>query len=477
MDLSSLTKEECFAKLDLEISYLEKRLGALRNLRNSLPPIASLPNEILSKIFLISHNLTIEEDPSGVVLEPQGWRGNTRLTLTWVSQHWRQVSLSYPDLWTFVTNGHMEYIRTCLDRSKGHELTAVLFAPLEKHTRACLSAMHRIRSLSVNVYDTPDREAVDPDYVWERQSAPCLVCLSMVSIDILGQEGDAGTRFFSGVHPHLQHLTLSGCEYHWNSPLLSVSTLTTFRIIDPHTHLRVRDLMEYLRMMPSLVDCQIETELEGAANPPHLEVSQQLYLPNLRTLTLQQKPMANVLSLLSQLNIPNSSITTESYVNSEEELSHVFQLLEEYWSQTPYWRDEIIRHISVRRTKYANLVCISMEMPVEKDVRQFAMNLQSYSLGHSVLLNISRHFSSRRCQPRSVSLTCVPREAVYTFASLLSLRVLRLEKIEGLGDQDSMDCGPDNFFPQLKELEVDGKRYHSFREYFGSLEDVDSRSE
>ncbi|TFK68640.1 hypothetical protein BDN72DRAFT_736969, partial [Pluteus cervinus] len=74
-------------KIDAEITRLEGQIRSLRQLRNNFIPISRFPPEILSKVFLHCHNQD-QKSPT------------SRLTLSWVSRHWRNVALEYPALWT-----------------------------------------------------------------------------------------------------------------------------------------------------------------------------------------------------------------------------------------------------------------------------------------------------------------------------------------------------------------------------------------
>ncbi|TFK58522.1 hypothetical protein BDN72DRAFT_906661 [Pluteus cervinus] len=481
MDLSGLTNDESFAKIDSEISQLEKRLWTLRSLRNTLPPISCLPNEILMKIFLICHDFNLLGDPNEIVQER---RGKTRLTLSWVSHRWRSIALSFPDLWLFVTKGDVDYMRACIERSKGLHIAVDLLAPHSKHIQVCLAQMARICSLEISLSGTPSSENIDPDRVWE-QPAPHLVSLTLKHINIDGQDEQDKTPLFSAVHPRLQHLTIYNCEFRWNSPIVTALTLTTLHITDPDIRVELGALVEMLRAMTCLVNFKLDSCLMDVGGEPSLEVQgQQVQLPNLRTLMIWQRPAALLFALLSRLDVPNSSVIVETvtYRRSPEELDNIFQVLETYWHQTPYWAEEDIRHISLQYAESAFDLVISTSspvMPVREQSRQFTMSTKSYNFEEYAPLILPRCTSSIPCNPHSVFLDSVSREVVYSFARFANPRVLRLVNIQGPGEYvaclsrlavdgqepTSDEYNTDRLFLELEELEVDGKRYGSFQEF------------
>ncbi|KAI1789048.1 hypothetical protein LXA43DRAFT_1023066 [Ganoderma leucocontextum] len=123
-------------KLEDEIASLQQKLRKLRNKSNSRVPIARLPPEILSEIFLDQaakireERLTIKlpgynDCPADLVHKSfYAW-----INVTHVSRHWREVSLNCVQLWTWlafeprITN---DVVKTLLPRAHDLPLTAVL---------------------------------------------------------------------------------------------------------------------------------------------------------------------------------------------------------------------------------------------------------------------------------------------------------------------------------------------------------------
>ncbi|TFK61339.1 hypothetical protein BDN72DRAFT_465646 [Pluteus cervinus] len=474
MDLFGLTNDESFSRIDSEISRLQKRIWTLRNLRNTLPPISSLPNEILYKIFLINHHLNIGALSNIIENEKLERPGKSRLVLSWVSHRWREVALSYPDLWSFVTRGKVEYIGACITRSKDRYLTVNLIGPRNVHIQECFSAMHRIRSLDVNLSGTANTEQID-FRAWA-QPAPHLVSLTLKTA-ILDADG-VPTPMLSAVHghPRLRHLALHNCGFRWDSSFLS-STLTTLHIIHPNARIAAEDLAEMLRSATSLADCKLIWCLTGTDETWNLSSGPQIYLPNLRTLTIHLRPAPLFFAFLSFLDIPNSSIdlVTHAYKFPPEYFHSTFQFLSEYWNKTIYWKYEDLRHIFVDRQPSAFNLTLSTSRfgTPTPGSPQFDMSIESENFENEaqVVAILSRYLSFERCQPVSVLLKSVSPKVVYTFSRLTSPKALGLENVRGLAESrpgsGSGESGLGDIFPQLELLEVDGESYSSFREYLG----------
>ncbi|TFK63107.1 hypothetical protein BDN72DRAFT_847994 [Pluteus cervinus] len=474
MDISGLTTEAAFAQIDCEISHLEKRLWTLRSLRNTLPPISFLPNEILSRIFLITHTMNVETGSAGGLGVTSERRGKTRLVLSWVSQRWREVAISYPELWTLVINGNMDYIRACIHRrSKGFQLMVILHSPGVEHVRECLPAMGRVRSLEANLSWTMHPE--DIDRIWE-EPAPNLVSLLVRHINLDRREHGNQTPVSSTIHPRLQHLTIDSCEFQWDSPFIS-STLTTLHITSPKLCLAAGALADTLWMMPRLIECKLTWCLSGNAGSLS---TRQVYLPNLQILILEQSPIKYLFVFLSYLNIPNCSLDIRARANWVEDTNHGFA---NYWNQTPYWKDEELRYISVSSSSPNFNISLSTSppgTPMQRGARQFTMSIGLDLVEETLLSALSRYFSFPKCKLQGVFLKSVSRKVVYHFARFTNPLVLRLENIqrpEGNGvwlsqsDRHGADeqLSPGCLFPQLQELVVDGERYGSFVEYHSLL--------
>ncbi|TFK57850.1 hypothetical protein BDN72DRAFT_851950, partial [Pluteus cervinus] len=402
------------------------RTRALRRLRNTLPPIASLPNEILSKVFLLCHRLNVNAGPNKTAQKNVEQRGAARLVLSWVSHHWREVAVSYPDLWTFVSKGNLEYMQKCMNRSKNLDLTVNLLDPDAQHIHECFLAMHRIRSLDVDI-DPNALEDRIPGGVWQ-QPAPHLVSSTITNMDL---DGPQAAAMFSAVHPRLQHLAVHdwlGFQG-WNLPILSTSTLTTLHIIGPDCdiYVSVDTLVAKLQIMTCLEECKLTWCLEDSPQlslPLH-ENRQQDKLPSLRTFAIQDSSSSVIFVLLSHLNIPNCSldltITAALALQSED--------LDEYWTETHYWKDNVLRHVSMDHRSFNRssafktaFSTLPLGIIPQGHSRHFTMTFESDCFADDGSPTVSHYLSLAQCQPRSVFLNSVSRDVVYPFARFTDLR-------------------------------------------------------
>ena len=108
----------------------------------TLSPISRLPTELLSEIMVEAYKSV-----------PNSLR--VRLSLSWVSRHWRQVALGDARLWTRLAyDGRncsgvaMEYYaKDCITRSKQLPLQIDLLQPSTSLRDACLAEVHRVQTL------------------------------------------------------------------------------------------------------------------------------------------------------------------------------------------------------------------------------------------------------------------------------------------------------------------------------------------
>ncbi|TFK59594.1 hypothetical protein BDN72DRAFT_965997, partial [Pluteus cervinus] len=267
LSVSGLTPIEAFAKVDTEISRLELQLLHLRHLRNTIPPIATLPDEILSEIFVHCHNADTDaamqplpkaptlssshRDP----LDSMPWC-HGRLVLSWVSRHWRSVALSFSRLWAFITNGSIEHTEECIVRSRAHHLSICLQYPSRDLLFICLRQLDRVSQFRVKLASPVEDEDVYGE-VWTKK-APHLISLYLEGFDFRTQSCFDPNPLFGGSLSYLHTLTLANCQgswtstISWTSPLLeSASNLTSLSIDSPiHFGISMRALFEEVLYLP-----------------------------------------------------------------------------------------------------------------------------------------------------------------------------------------------------------------------------------
>ena len=74
--------------IDAEINSLEESIRALRQRRNTLSPISSLPAEVIAAIFLLARL--------------PGERGQPDIRVAQVCRRWREIVLDHPRFWSHI---------------------------------------------------------------------------------------------------------------------------------------------------------------------------------------------------------------------------------------------------------------------------------------------------------------------------------------------------------------------------------------
>ncbi|TFK71281.1 hypothetical protein BDN72DRAFT_469537, partial [Pluteus cervinus] len=104
------------AKIDEEILLLRERIRKLSAMRNSLAPVASLPSEILDKIFGLAQTKLDKEVGKSTV------DGKIMLWITRVCRQWRSIALDNPLLWAEINETNRRWAVECIKRSKKSSL-------------------------------------------------------------------------------------------------------------------------------------------------------------------------------------------------------------------------------------------------------------------------------------------------------------------------------------------------------------------
>ncbi|TCD62754.1 hypothetical protein EIP91_006452, partial [Steccherinum ochraceum] len=144
--MSSLSSATLIQQLDDEILTQRRTTSKLSRRRNTLLPACRLPPEILALIFQLY--ITSVHGALSRTTEAQApfeWIAG----VTHTCQYWREVALSTPMLWTFVTVAHCrpELIEAFVQRSKAAPLVvdaAVGLKHMPDALSARLSLLHRV---------------------------------------------------------------------------------------------------------------------------------------------------------------------------------------------------------------------------------------------------------------------------------------------------------------------------------------------
>ncbi|TFK65686.1 hypothetical protein BDN72DRAFT_772957, partial [Pluteus cervinus] len=105
-------------EIDAELFSLKQRIRDLHSKRNAISPIYRLPPEILIRIFhFFQRTVTGENTDFSEAEKYLGWS-----IVLQVTQHWRDVALGSPELWSNIVVNDPRWIEKCLERSGSNPL-------------------------------------------------------------------------------------------------------------------------------------------------------------------------------------------------------------------------------------------------------------------------------------------------------------------------------------------------------------------
>ncbi|KAF8870621.1 hypothetical protein BD779DRAFT_520592 [Infundibulicybe gibba] len=139
-------------------------LAAIRHCRNQFIPVARLPPEILSRIFVFTTQM----------VRPEDWTDAARI-ISHVCRRWREIALDCPKLWSHIILNIIEVAGEG-DRTFPLSPLSLLGHDVqwdEETTALVVSNMHRFISIDLCVPHVEDGD-VDPAFEIFSQSAPML---------------------------------------------------------------------------------------------------------------------------------------------------------------------------------------------------------------------------------------------------------------------------------------------------------------
>ncbi|TFK63436.1 hypothetical protein BDN72DRAFT_847599 [Pluteus cervinus] len=282
-----------FQKIDEELAVLRESIRALQAFRNTFTPIYRLPPEILSRIFSFTQ---------------PGVKNHNRSTslrwtrVTYVSQHWRNVAISTPSLWTHIDRFRpKDLVEMWLQRSKAAPLFVNLCPNSSEDEYAYLikTSLFRIRELRMEV------GAGTWNSFWSNLSspAPLLACLE-VSIPRTLPPLTISDSTFAGATPCLRRLELTGCSVDLNSHLFK--DLTVLELHSPPQKILARDLLITIRKLPGLASLVLSDVLHKNAAPLSSNFDT-ITLPHLGKLSIKGGSFVEDLDFLSHLSFPTNT--------------------------------------------------------------------------------------------------------------------------------------------------------------------------
>ncbi|TFK63513.1 hypothetical protein BDN72DRAFT_847561 [Pluteus cervinus] len=300
IDISGLSREDAITEIAAEISRLEAQICSLRSLHNSFAPISKLPDQVLSKIFVLYECARAD---SGEGTESSGTRINrrvleVRLILSWVSRHWREVALKQP-LWrTIVMEARSNLRRDLLLPDLGL-IPTIILAP----------SRIEVFNLSFESNTSPRQILVALKHLCELEPASLPPTLDVTWAS--HSDENISLCFF----PYLQSLILHSCTLYWGSIYPVAPDLTRLELYDFAQKIALFDFLPLLASLPRLTTCVTRNALgslvELAPHPQGRFSAYQLAAFNIT------EPMVQIGALLGSLNAPNASITITRSTNEE----------------------------------------------------------------------------------------------------------------------------------------------------------------
>ncbi|TFK69615.1 hypothetical protein BDN72DRAFT_594527 [Pluteus cervinus] len=310
LNLSGLSKEDAYNKVESEILRLKDQIRSLLSVRNSLSPISNLPNELLAKIFM--HCCDFNESGTYSNIRPCNGDNDDdraqpemRLVVSWVSRHWRNVAVEHRPLWDLVINLlhppiNLDYVNSCTARSQ--HIHVDLARPENNLVVACLSTMSRSKTTYLKLdFSFGATSTTGIRYIWT-QPFPLLQTLTLHSINVRCDD------YRSVGFPALQSLTLVSCTFNWAFVTSLASTISKLEIANPRTTIPIPTFVRLLQSFPRLSECILSSCLKDEEDSaPAIPRLNRMCLLQLTKMSLSEST-GHIIQLLRFIDIPNASL-------------------------------------------------------------------------------------------------------------------------------------------------------------------------
>ncbi|KAA1473283.1 hypothetical protein DENSPDRAFT_839734 [Dentipellis sp. KUC8613] len=233
---ASANSTDAFSLVDDEITSMLEAIKAMRTFRNTFSPLVSklLPEPLVHIFVLCIENIS-PETISKILYSKERIRVRPSwIALTQVCQHWRNIALQTPTLWTNLAGEFGDqWLWEMVERSKAAPVTFTSIT--SKFDKSVLpSIMHRVRRISIVMRE---EHRFDDIVDAMKTPAPLLECLELsdktFSADSFRQS--LPTDAFAGVAPHLRRLYLGACTFPLVIPISPiVLCLTELKISSSH---------------------------------------------------------------------------------------------------------------------------------------------------------------------------------------------------------------------------------------------------
>jgi hypothetical protein len=288
--LSVAGVDAVLAELSWTIDSLVKRRDVLKRYRERLtrpPPVYSLPDDVLIRVFQICIESPFEWFPRGLYNRFPYFRF---FSFSGVCRSWRQLALSTPLLWEDPILSHSEIASIMLQRAKEVPLRVhIILGPSDYRSKqaaidAVLQRTPQISDLAISGTQGSSTDILGTLYSLN-QMGP--VRLRTLNIDI-----SSGSTVSLGSSQVDQLTSLSTLSLVWcSAPLTSPALvrLTQIRLSGEYTlaevHYPLASLMQALARLPLLADVRLDFCIRSSPLPSSLKTP--VCLPSLKNLRIR----------------------------------------------------------------------------------------------------------------------------------------------------------------------------------------------
>ncbi|KZT09457.1 uncharacterized protein LAESUDRAFT_748109 [Laetiporus sulphureus 93-53] len=302
----------------------------LKELRNALAPINSLPEEVLIEIFYIVAKTSIADI----------------VRISRVCRHWRAIALASPKLWTNITLTKLPRAATFLRRSKNVALTYHIeriertnsHRIDERQLRRAV-APARMRCLKASLFDAGDMDQLISTL---DSPAPYLQELSLRLLKADNYTIELGLEtiqtLFGDSTPSLRSLTLKQISISWTSGLYSNLAHLSVTDLSQEWLPSVDRFLEVLVQCPSLQTLDIQClrdELPIIYEGQPASRAQRVQLPLLENLTFSYVPKGWLASVLDGVSLTSRTVMKLLALHDTEDRMRPYTMLPENRSHLP----------------------------------------------------------------------------------------------------------------------------------------------
>ncbi|KAF8805100.1 hypothetical protein BYT27DRAFT_7258583 [Phlegmacium glaucopus] len=254
--------DEAHRIIDCEIARLGVIIQSLKSRRNKLSPIYRLPPEVLCNIFSFIEDCTLAMVQ---VRSPEHWIKFSR-----VSQQWRSLALSTPELWTNIPVQYPRWAEEMLARSKMAKLTMQvglrsqsMNSRVLNPVKSCLSQMIRLEE--IDILGAPE-STLKQFFQDIPKSAPQLKTLrvdnaTVVPTSFLSTAFTIPDDFLSDT-ARLRCVQLKRCKIGWDCRILTgLTRLTLHDSLKDHSNSSIIPFLHALQQMPALTHLDLEDSI------------------------------------------------------------------------------------------------------------------------------------------------------------------------------------------------------------------------